>query len=42
MTNDTVCDVSTITRIGHTEAMAMSAVENAKFRGQLRTLDKVA
>lgn len=39
MTNGTVCDVATITRIDHTEAMAIAAVENAKFGDQLRSLD---
>lgn len=39
MTNDTVCDVTTSTRIDHEEAMAIAAVENAKFAAQLRTLD---
>ena len=39
MTNATVCEVGTIPRIGHTEAMAIAAVENAKFGAQLRGLD---
>jgi len=39
MTNSTVSDVSTITRIGHKEAMAIAAVENAKFGAMLRSLD---
>lgn len=40
MINDTVREVSTITRIGHKEAMAIAVVENAKFGAQLRSLDE--
>jgi uncharacterized protein (TIGR03083 family) len=39
MTNGTVCDVATIARIDHTEAMAIATVENANFGAQLRSLD---
>ena len=39
MINATVCEVGTIARIDHKEAMAIAAAENAKFGAQLRSLD---
>jgi uncharacterized protein (TIGR03083 family) len=39
MTTSTAIDVTTIERITHDEAMAITAVENRKFAAQLRSLD---
>lgn len=39
MTTTPTVDVTTIDRIGHDEAMAITAVENRRFADQLRSLD---
>jgi uncharacterized protein (TIGR03083 family) len=37
--NTTMCDVTTVPRITHDEAMRIAAVENDRFAAQLRSLD---